>query len=187
MTDQANEGLLSPFLRKQRMHACVPYLHGKLLDVGCGVVNLAEFVECGMFIGVDSDEMTLRLTRSRYPKHHFQQELPDIIDKFDTIAALAVIEHVEAPEYFIAQLAARLKPVPGSRIILTTPHPSFERLYRIGATLGAFSMHAEEEHKALVDKNFLVAAGRLAGLKLACFKRFLVGANQLAIFELEGL
>ena len=41
MTDQAVEGLLSPFLRQQRINAIKPYIKGVVLEVGCGSGLLA--------------------------------------------------------------------------------------------------------------------------------------------------
>ena len=182
MADQGSEGLLSPFLRKERLRAARPYLLGRILDVGCGSGALASLVDCGSYLGVDSDKVSLDKAAQEHPRHKFTSTLPPETENFDTIVALAVIGHVEKPAYFLAELARRLEATPGSRIVVTTPHPAAEWIHDAGAHVGLFSRHANEEHEQLLDRELLTNAGIAAGLQLIKYRRFLLGANQLAVY-----
>ena len=184
MADQASEGMLSPFLRRQRLNAAKPFLHGDVLDVGCGSGMLAEKVSPDSYLGVEIDPTSLNIAMDKFSEHRFQKRLPDIIDKFDTVVSLAVIEHVECPEDFLTELSKYLKNNNAARIVITTPHPSMDWVHDFGANIGLFSKHASEEHEELLDYTKLEVAGRKAGLNLIEYRRFLFGANQLAVFEI---
>lgn len=183
MADQGREGMLSPFLRQQRLKAAMPYLNGRILDVGCGAGALAEFVDPRLYCGVEIDVESLNRTRSDFPHHRFEKTLPDPVEKFDTIVALAVIEHVPDPVAFLKELSRYLVDASGARIVITTPHPSVDWIHKGGAAIGLFSKHASEEHEELLNRARMEKAGRLAGLKLVSYRRFLLGANQIAVFE----
>jgi len=183
MADQGNEGLLSPFLRSERFKAAKPYIRGRVLDVGCGSGTIASMVPATHYLGVDIDEQSLLIARKQYPEHRFQNNLPSVESLFDTVVALAVIEHVNKPNLFLDDLAARLKPDPKSLIICTSPHPNFNWIHKIGAAAGLFSSHGSKEHKELLDMSRLEEIAEKCGLKLALYKLFLLKANQLVIFQ----
>jgi len=182
MADQGAEGLLSPFLRARRMAAARRYLIGRVLDVGCGSGAMAAFVPPERYIGVEQDEQSLSLARARFPKHRFQAALPSDESAFDTVASLAVIEHVQDPARFLRELADRLKKSSHSKIICTTPHPSADWMHSVGAAVGLFSRHANDEHEELLDRRRLEDVARQVGLRLCEYRRFLLGVNQLAVF-----
>ena len=182
MADQGTEGLLSPFLRTRRLAVVRKYLTGAILDFGCGSGALAEFVQPGSYVGVDRDEVSLQLAGELHPEHTFYPELPDEAFKFDTIVALAVIEHLKDPIAFLQSLALRLHTAE-SRIIVTTPHPKIDFIHTIGARAGLFSKHGNEEHEILFDKKSLGEIAQKAGLEVAVYRRFLFGANQLFILR----
>jgi 2-polyprenyl-3-methyl-5-hydroxy-6-metoxy-1,4-benzoquinol methylase len=182
MADQANEGLLSPTLLRQRIAAARPFLSGRILDVGCGSGALAAWVPVQDYLGVEPDEMALAVARAKHPNHAFRSELPMPGEfSFDTIVALAVIEHVEDPKRFLRALATRLAPSPLSRVVLTTPHPSAAAIHRIGANLGIFSRQAAKEHKTFLGRSRLAEIAEAARLHTAVYRRFLFGLNQLAV------
>lgn len=52
-----------------------------------------------------------------------------------------------------------------------------------GVALAMFSWYASEEHETLSDRVGLVVIGDRAGLCLVSYRRFLLGANQIAAFE----
>ncbi len=187
MADQGNEGLLSPFLRRERFKAAMPYLHGRILDVGSGSGALAEIVNERFYLGVEVDEISLIRARKDYPLHRFINTFPKVTEKFDTVVSLAVIEHVPDPVDFFKTLAQFLVISPKARIVITTPHPSVDWIHNMGGNLGIFSKHAHEEHQDLLDKVKISTAGECAGLVMVHYKRFLFGANQLAIFKVRLL
>ena len=97
MADQGTEGLLSPFLRRQRFKVAKPYLNGRILDVGCGSGALAELIDPAWYLGIELDEDSVNKAKQSYPHHFFQNTLPPVEEKFNTVVSLAVIEHVPDP------------------------------------------------------------------------------------------
>lgn len=185
MADQGTEGLFSPYLRRQRIKAVCPFLYGKVLDMGCGSGALASLVPAENYFGVDIDEKSLTKARQLYPQHHFQMSLPLVQPVFDTVVSLAVIEHVINPKKFISDLAAYLAPSSKSHILITTPHPSMDWIHTIGASIGLFSRHASEEHEQLLSRIQLKSLAEANGLHVVLYRKFLFGANQLAILMRE--
>jgi 2-polyprenyl-3-methyl-5-hydroxy-6-metoxy-1,4-benzoquinol methylase len=183
MADQGAEGLLSPFLRQQRINAVLPYLTGRVLDVGCGTGVLSNYVPSKMYVGFDVDDYSLQSARATYPEYEFVRDLPPIPEKFDTIIALAVIEHMDDPTLFLSALVERMNSSEQSKIVITTPNPVFKGLYRIGARLGIFSRHASDEHKALLNYKNLASFAKQSGLCIQKHHYFLFSANQLVIFR----
>ena len=182
MADQASEGLLSPWLRRRRFEAATPYMQGKVLDFGCGSGALAALVPADRYLGVDIDGVSLRQARRHFPQHSFVPELSGQQKKFDTVISLAVIEHVDDPSGFLRTLASCMNESPGSRVVISTPHPAVDWIHGLGATAGLFSKHANDEHEDLLDRAKLEMVGDQAGLKLASYSRFLFGANQIAVY-----
>ncbi|WP_306549232.1 bifunctional 2-polyprenyl-6-hydroxyphenol methylase/3-demethylubiquinol 3-O-methyltransferase UbiG [Desulfobulbus sp.] len=183
MADQVAEGLLSPFLRKQRLGAVKPYLNGRILDIGCGSGALAGMIDPALYVGIDIDETSLNRAKFDFPRHLFDSFPPVVTENFDTVVSLAVIEHVPDPTIFLTSLSQYLNNDRTARIVVTTPHPSVGWVHEVGASIGLFSQHASEEHEKLLDQNTLFEVGRCAGLVLVDYKRFLFGGNQLAVFK----
>lgn len=177
--DQGSEGLLSSFLRSRRLRQARPLLRGRILDFGCGGGELAVGCDPADYLGYDRDSELLRRARADHPEFRFSDQLPTA-GVFDTIAMLAVIEHLPAPSEVLASLTGLL--APEGRIVGTTPHPAFDRLHAAGARLGLFSSAASEEHELLLDRAALERVGRPAALALSRYQRFLLGANQLFVY-----
>jgi SAM-dependent methyltransferase len=180
MADQGTEGLLSPLLRARRIRAALPFLRGRVLDFGCGAGALAAWVEPGRYFGVDRDPDALQQARRLFPLHQFSAALPGS-GTFDSIAALAVIEHLPAPEEWLAAMRRLL--APSGSLVITTPHPAFRRIHEAGARAGVFSREAAAEHETLFGRAALLRLAAAAGFQMVLYRRFLLGANQLAIFE----
>lgn len=94
-----------------------------------------------------------------------------------------MIEHVKNPVYFLQILEKQMNDSSEARVMVTTPHPTFDWVHDMGAKIGFFSQHASEQHEDLLDREQLEAVGSQAGLKLIFYKRFHFGANQLAVFR----
>lgn len=182
MANQAN-GLLSPYLRKKRIEAVKPYLNGKVLDYGCGVGKLTEFINIDNYIGVDIDKESIEEAKKNYPNYIFFElnKFDDLKDdlKFDTIVSMAVIEHVKNPEQFLINLSNYLKE--DGCIVLTTPHPKADWIHDFGSKIGLFSSHANEEHEELLDKVQIDKIVKNIDMKILKYERFLFGVNQLII------
>ena len=184
MADQMT-GILSPFLRARRIAEAVPYLGtGRVLDYGCGVGELARYVEAERYVGVDVDPESVKEASVRYPEHQFfvgkAFDSGPQVAGFDVIVALALIEHIDNPAKWMEEMTLLL--APSGKLVLTTPHPSFRFIHDLGAKIGIFSREASEEHKELIDRNAMVRIAHEGGVRLIEYRRFLMGCNQIAIF-----
>jgi 2-polyprenyl-3-methyl-5-hydroxy-6-metoxy-1,4-benzoquinol methylase len=181
MPDQI-DGLLSGFLRERRIAAARPHIEGRVLDYGCGVGVLRDRVTVAEYTGVDLDADSIRIARQRHPGATFRT-----LDEFrgggpyDTIVALAVIEHVPNPGRLLQDFASWLDPE--GRIVLTTPNPALEWAHGAGARLRLFSRSAHAEHQSLMGRQALQRAAGEAGLDVLRYRRFLWGANQLMVLR----
>lgn len=180
MADQGAEGRLSPYLRRKRIQAVIPHLKGRVLDFGCGTGFLSKIIDADKYLGIEIDEISLQKAKAMFPDHKFSRCLPNANEKFDSVVALAVIEHVYDPVSFLSELATFLNE---GHLLVTTPHPSVEWVHGLGATIGLFSKHANDEHGDLLDQARLEKVGAQAGLKLDFYSRFLLGANQIAVYS----
>ncbi len=180
MSDQSRQGLLSSFLQRQRINTVKKFISGDVLDFGCGNGQLVENISAKSYIGFDQDDDVVKIAREDHPGWDFTAQLP--VDRsFDTIVMLAVIEHIHKPETILTILGSMIKEK--GRIIITTPHPSFNTFYKLGARIGLFSRSACDEHEKLIVFSSLSEISDKSGLKINYYRRFLAGANQLFILS----
>ena len=158
-------------------------IYGEVLDVGCGSGEFARFVKEDKYLGFDIDEQSLFLAKNKFPNHKFTSQLPLKVQKFDTVISMAVIEHAPDPVDFLKTWSGYLKSEAKSKFVLTTPHPRIEVIHVLGAKLGLFSKHGNEEHKELIDYKSMKFISNKAGLKILTFKKFLLGMNQLFVLS----
>ena len=179
---QLNGGLLSPFLMECRFKAILPHVNGVVLDFGCGSGHLCEHIAKDKYLGVDRDDYSIRYCKQYFSEFKFQKQIRKN-QKFDTIVALAVVEHVADPGNLIKKLAGHLSD--DGRLILTTPSPFFKHLYTLGVFLGLFSQEAHDEHDELLGRLDIESMLKKTNLTLIHYKKFLFGANQLFVIERE--
>ncbi len=180
MSDQGTQGLLSPFLRNRRLAAAKPFLKGRVFDYGCGSGALASLVSSDHYTGFDTDPVSIKLARGLHPQHDFLDAAP-AQGAYDCVVSLAVIEHLPDPKGFLSQLA-RLANDNG-RIVISTPNPVFDFAHDLGSKIGLFSHDASEEHVSLLNRKELFALASELKLHVVCYKRFLMGANQLLVLQ----
>ncbi len=183
MADQAAQGLFSPILRSVRLNAARPWLKGTVLDVGCGSGALAAFVDQGMYTGFDQDQASVDVAQRQWPAYRFTTSLPED-RRYDTVVALALLEHVSDPQGELKKWADRL--APGGRIVLTTPHKAFRAAHDFGAKAGLFSIGAADEHEEMFDRRGLYRLANSVGLNVVHYERFLAWANQLLVLSSSG-
>ncbi len=182
MANQAREGIFSPVLCWWRVHAVRSSLRGNVLDIGCGGGGLAKWVAPERYLGVDRDRTSLCDAQRQFPFHVFQEEMPTK-PAYETIAVLAVIEHVSDPAAFLMALRELLTFDPQAAIVLTTPHSRVRWLHAAGARLKLFSADADKEHLVFFDRCSLEALAEKCYLTIVRYRRFMLGANQLVILR----
>ena len=180
MGNQVEQGFFSPFLQRARLAAAQPHLTGRVLDIGCGNGAIAAHVQPHLYLGIDRDQDALAAARASFPAHRFEATLPTA-DAFDTILALAVIEHLKHPRAALESWSALL--ADRGRIVMTTPHRSFRIAHDAGSWLGLFSREAADEHEEMFDREMLSAVAQESGLRVVHYRRFLGGANQLLLLQ----
>lgn len=178
MAKLVEAGMLSYWLVRRRQQAVKPHLEGCVLDFGCGVGTLAAICDPGGYLGIDIDPRKIEIARRERPNYRFSTFEPEG-KRFDTVAALAFIEHVDDPAAYMRRFAGLLEP--GGKIVLTTPHPSFEWIHTTGARIGLFSHAAHHDHEELIDKARMQELLVGTPMRMAVYRRFLFGANQLFV------
>lgn len=176
-------GLLSSRLQDARFRVSGAHLRGRVLDFGAHHGTLAPRCSPDRYLGVEHDPEFLATARREHPDFTFVTEIPPG-QTFDTIAALAVIEHVKDPGSLLGLFAGAL--APGGQIVLTTPHPWFEWIHTVGAKVGLFSHHAHDDHEDLINRAQMQRLAAAHGLALVTYKRFMFGANQLFVLRRES-
>lgn len=181
------DGLLSSYLRRKRLEVARPFIRGRVLDYGCGIGLAAELTgRPEDYVGLDGVPEVLAEAKRRHPSARFltpaELSAPDVAP-FDTILALAVIEHLPAPQSFLERLASHLKP--DGRIVVTTPNPALDWAHGLGGHLGLFARESHLEHQSLMGRRQLFDAADKARLDIDVYRRFLFGANQLAVMRLR--
>ena len=177
--------LLTAFLARQRLAAIWPYLHGDVLDLGCGSAEVSTYLSPGqVYVGIDRRIPLIARLRQRYPQHRFLacdfDAEPLALDRrFDTVVLLAVIEHLRQPDSLFAQLPSLLQPF--GRVVMTSPSAWGNWIHAGGARLGLFSSEAAGEHHTIFSARALAARLEPHGLKIDVFRRFVWGGNQLFV------
>ncbi len=187
MADQSTGGYLSKWLKEQRLKKIGPFVHGQVLDYGCGTGDLLAYCQPNSYIGYDLDEISIKTAQVKHPQHNFTVDFSSIQEtrnKFDVVVMAAVIEHVESPLEVLLGLKELI--APKGIFVLTTPHPKWRQFHDFGASLGFFSKEASEEHKSFLDYKAFLSLGNKLKLKVLRAERFLLGANQLFVLTDES-
>jgi SAM-dependent methyltransferase len=195
MADHARDlipfyGKLTPFVQRARLAAARPYLMAdrRVLDLGCGLTSLPGSLP--LYVGCDRNEAVLAENRRRYPSASLrawdvgaEEVSPALLagPRFDVILMLALLEHLAEPWRALQRAGSLL--APRGQLVATTPHPLGRLPLETGAALGLLSSHAGEEHEILLSRRTLEEAGARAGLEVVTYRRFLLGLNQLVVFE----
>jgi len=58
-----------------------------------------------------------------------------------------------------------------------------EWVHTLGAAIGIFSRHANEEHEKLLNLSRMVELAQKCNLQIILYRRFLFGANQMVVLK----
>jgi len=140
---------------------------GKLLEVGCGRGEAAEFARrCGWEVtAVDASEDCIRECRRRYPEldarvmRAERLEFPD--NAFDRVESSHLLEHVEDFGAAVGEMARVLRP--GGTLVAEVPSPGLEeRLLKLDPLY-----HEKAGHRRVVTRELVERAAQDAGLEFA--------------------
>lgn len=151
------------FLQKRRFSMALPFLQGDVLDFGGNEGELRPYVP-GSYTLVNYDHAPME-------------------DKtFDTIVALAVIEHIDVNDVFAVFHTFKSRLRPNGVLLLTTPTPRAKPVLELMASLRLLDKHNIEEHKHYWTKEDIHRLAHLNGFTVKQYKRFQMGFNQMALF-----
>jgi 2-polyprenyl-3-methyl-5-hydroxy-6-metoxy-1,4-benzoquinol methylase len=182
-----------------------PFCKGHVLEVGCGIGNISRLLVKNGFKTSLSDysDQYFDILRREFNKNeqveniykidlaekNFEATYPDLSNKFDTIVAMNVVEHIEDDHLAIRNCRKMLRK--DGHIIILVPAFSFlfnsfdkelEHFRRYtGKTLTKLF---EEERFEIIHKQYFNAAG-IAGWYIngSILKRKLIPEDQMRVFD----
>jgi SAM-dependent methyltransferase len=103
------------------------YVHGDVLEVGCGVGKGAELFadRCKTYTALDKNTKLIEFLSKKHPKFRFIDAfIPPfagvINESADVVVTQQVIEHIEDDNFFLKEIARVLKS--GGKAVITTPN-----------------------------------------------------------------
>ena len=132
-----NEGIFSGYLRKKRQTISSKYCKGLILDFGSGDGSFSEYFEYDKYIGYEPDYDSISDAKKTYSNKKFISSIEESQDlKIDTVAMIAVIEHLDDPEGTVELLKNKFFSNQKGFFVITTPNKYFDKLHHFGANLG---------------------------------------------------
>lgn len=150
------------FLQKNRFSKALPFLQGDVLDFGGNNGELKKYVK-GSYTLVNYDHSPMENKT------------------FDTIVALAVIEHIHIADVFSIFPLLRSKLKPGGVLLLTTPTPLAKPLLELLAFLHVLDKQNIEEHKHYWNRKEIEYLAERNGFRVRRYEQFQFGFNQIAL------
>lgn len=187
--------LLTPYLTRARTSRIAPYIHGDILDLGCGSSGHAAIYErygarIRHYCGIERSEESVRKLRERYPGGQFLARDLDrdplgLDRKFDCILMIALIEHMFNQQHVMSEVAGALKD--SGIVVITTPTPfGNDVVHRLGASVGLFSQAAVDDHIVIYNHHRFRLMAKEVGLQMKSYKRFQLFCNQIAVLARDG-
>ena len=179
--------LLSVFLEKQRYQVILPYLHGDILDLGCGYAKIVTRLKLGQrYVGIEHQPAIVHWLLQNRPEYEFHQNDLDrdelVLDRqFDTVLMIAVIEHLDHPDHIFSQIPRCLKP--DGRLVITTPSLVGGIVHKIGTRIRLFYREAAQDHKTFFTYDSLRECLQRNHLRVMHHRKFLLGGNQLYVCQ----
>ena len=135
---------------REELVRLLPRPLGRVLDVGCGAGATGAALRAAgaeRLVGIELDAEAAELARGTYDAVHVgpaEAIVPTLDEPFDTVLCYDVLEHLADP-------AALLRELPGSRLHVSVPNARHWTLLRDLAVRGTFG-YAEAGHR---DKTHL--------------------------------
>lgn len=182
---QDKEPVFEYLLGWLRFKKAEPYIRKNSIvaDLGCGyngnfLTQIAPLIKLG--VGYDVSVAKRNLPKNIVLK---KSDLNKIIGKkrnyYDSITALAVLEHVGNPEKFIKNTVLMLKK--GGKLIITTPHRHLKPILELFSVFGIISKNEIEDHKTYFTNNTLRKLLKSQGMKIVRLETFELSFNIFAV------
>lgn len=155
------------FLQKNRFTKAIPFLRGDVLDFGGNNGELRKFVQ-GNYTLVNYDHAPME-NRT-----------------FDTIVALAVIEHIHIVDVFSIFHTLKSKLKSGGVLLLTTPTPIARPVLELLAFMHVLDKQNIEEHKHYWNRKEIEYLAQKNGFIVQQYQKFQFGFNQIALLTLAA-
>jgi cyclopropane fatty-acyl-phospholipid synthase-like methyltransferase len=152
------------FLQQSRFKIALPFLKGDVLDFGGNDGELKKYVP-GSYTLVNYDHTPMKNKT------------------FDTIVALAVIEHIPVRDVFDVFRSFKSKLRPDGTLLLTTPTPKAKRLLELLAFMNLLDRHNIREHKHYWTREDINKLAEQNGFVMKDYRTFQWGFNQMAVLE----
>jgi len=175
LPDAANEKLRLTSLVQERISAVIPYIRGRLLDIGCGNNRLVRTYGDGLGVEVYDWGGGAQIVEDT-------SQLPFDNDTFDTVTLLASLNHIPDRDGIVRDAYRVLKPQ--GRLIITMIDPI---LGFIGHKIWWYSEDKERgmeegEKDGLWNRDIIALCERY-GFRLTVHKRFVYYLNNVFVFE----
>lgn len=168
-TDPAGQGTLELFadtnhFNKWLFDALAPFCKDNLLEIGSGIGNISAFL-IDRFKAVtlsDLRETYCSILRTKFEQQsnfkeviqfdlsekEIQKKHPDLVNRFDTVIASNVVEHIEQDNLAVQNCSTLLKP--GGRLVVLVPAYAF--LYNnFDRELGHYRRYNEKSLKNVFE------------------------------------
>ncbi len=163
-------------LEEERLNAVLPYIQGRLLDVGAGPNTLVNRYRNGVGVDVYDWGGGVQVVENT-------SKLPFNPDSFDTVTFVACLNHIPYREAALLEAYRLLNP--GGRLIITMINPL------LGDFGHAIWWYSEDKHRGGMKEgergglwtSHIVAMCDTAGFDLEIHRRFVYGMNNLYIFK----
>jgi SAM-dependent methyltransferase len=182
---------LSRWLAHARARRVVPYLHGDVLELGCGGSTLLDSAAVRRAIrsytGVEALQPNVAALQARHPESRFLafdlDTSPWPLDgRFHCVLALAVIEHLWNLGSLFQEVRRHLHD--GGRFVLTTPTPWGNHVVlRTLARTGLVRKTVIDDHVTIFNRQLFRHVCNEFGFSLVAYRTFQLGGNQLAVLE----
>lgn len=183
-------GLLTPYLTAARMARIAPYVHGDVLDLGCGSWGRSAILEehrakISSYVGVEYSAESVSLLQDQYPDATFRalnldRDPLDFEQKFDCVLMIALIEHLFNQQHVMSGVAEALKP--DGTVVITTPTPfGNDVVHRLGGSIGLFAKAAVDDHIVIYNRHRFGIMAREVGLEIKSYRTFQFRCNQVVV------
>lgn len=181
------EELLEPLFRKMRLNKVMPWLPQNIVvcDIGCGfeaqfLRSISSVIKKGY--GFDRKVKTNQEKNLEIQQYDLMNSLPLPDKSVDCVTLIAVLEHLSNVEDLFSEINRICHQ--GSRIIITTPTPSSQKILEfLSFRLGIVSPEEIADHKHYWSLPEIQALLERYNFRILKKCKFSLGLNSLVVGE----